>query len=133
MTPLKTVHLGTLDAEEYWRDPGLARLPALPDPAAERIVAAMDELLFPLCQPGDLLLTRHLMDPALADYLARIGFRLEHNRIPLDDGAGDSKATVFGLLQQADSGVVHELLGRVRGSRRMCAYGSILPPLWPSQ
>jgi hypothetical protein len=120
---MKTVHLGTMSAEDYWRDPGLARLPALPDPAAERIVAAMDELLFPLCQPGDLLLTRHPMDPALADYLARSGFRFEHNRVPLDDGAGDSKASVFGLLQQADPGVVHELLSDVQ---RVAPY-AVLP------
>jgi hypothetical protein len=58
MSASKTVHLGTFDAEAFWRDPELARLPALPDPAAERIVSAMDELLFPACQPGDLLITR---------------------------------------------------------------------------
>ncbi len=120
---MKTVHLGTLGAEGYWRDPGLARLPALPDPPAERIVATMDELLFPLCQPGDLLLTRRPMDPALADYLMRIGFRFEHNRVPLDDGTGDSKASVFGLLQQTDSGVVHQLLS---GVRRAAPY-AVLP------
>ena len=36
----------------------------------------MDELLFPLVQDGDLLLTRYALDEALADHLARSGFSL---------------------------------------------------------
>src|SRR5512143_1345868 len=92
----KTVHLGTFDAEAFWRDSDLARLPALPDPAAGRIVAAMDELLFPTCQPGDLLLTRLPMDASLADYLERIGFVFERNRAALDGGAGrEPPASIF--------------------------------------
>ena len=46
----------------------------------------MDELLFPLCEPGDALLTRYAMDDALADYLERVGFRFERNRTALEDG-----------------------------------------------
>src|SRR5690606_8096107 len=118
---------------------------------AERIVAAMDELLFPLCQPGDLLLTHYPMDPALADYLARIGFRFERNRLPLDvsardvgngarqqasatgtaanrlpprgGAAGGQGASVFGLLSQSSSGEIRALLD---GVRRVAAY-AILP------
>ncbi len=111
MPPPKTVHLGTFDAEAFWRDPQLARLPALPDPAAGRIVAAMDELLFPVCQPGDLLLTRWPMDASLADYLGRVGFVFERNRTALDDGAiREPPASIFEILQNAPFAMVHGLL-----------------------
>jgi hypothetical protein len=114
MSASKTVHLGTFDAETFWRDPGLARLPALPDPAAGRIVTAMDELLFPGCRPGDVLLTRFPMDAALANYLEQIGFVFEHNRIALDDGAmRESQASIFEIAQTAPPLLVHELLAGV--------------------
>ncbi len=140
----KTVHLGTFDAEAFWRDPELARLPALPDPAAGRIVAAMDELLFPGCQPGDLLLTRWPMDASLADYLERIGFVFERNRAALDEATGrpdrfsetcqvsspvildaavrEPPASIFEILQNAPSVLVHGLL---TGIERIAPYAII--------
>ena len=123
MPASKTVHLGTFDAETFWRDPGLARLPALPDPAAGRMVAAMDELLFPGCQPGDVLLTRFPMDAALANYLEQIGFVFEHNRTALDDGAMQPQASIFEIAQVAPPLMVHELLA---GVNRVAPY-AILP------
>ena len=37
---------GTFEAEAYWREADLAKLPGMPDRNASRIVEAMDEMLF---------------------------------------------------------------------------------------
>ncbi|WP_185602126.1 hypothetical protein, partial [Paenibacillus sp. 598K] len=100
--------MGMFDAERFWRDPGLARLPAFADRAAERIVAAMDELLFALCEPDDLLVTRYRMDAHHLAYLHEIGFRFAASRADLDDeseerheGKPGEEATVFDLLARS--------------------------------
>jgi len=99
MTALKTVHLGSFDAEAFWRDPELASLPALPDQAGRRIVNAMDELLFLGCKAGDLLLTRFPMQAAFVDYLGQIGFAFEHNADPLDSETIQERQTsIFDIL-----------------------------------
>jgi len=69
----KTV-MGTFDPETRWRDPNLARLPAMPDKDRESIVLCMDELLFPFCGPDDVLYSRCKIDPVLHDYLNGLGF-----------------------------------------------------------
>lgn len=66
--------MGTFDPETRWRDPVLARLPAMPDKDRESIVLCMDELLFPFCGPDDVLYTRCRIDPALHEYLNGLGF-----------------------------------------------------------
>lgn len=72
VTP-KTV-MGTFDPETRWRDPNLARLPAMPDKDRESIVLCMDELLFPFCGPDDMLYSRCKIDPVLHEYLIDLGF-----------------------------------------------------------
>ncbi|MDT3426273.1 hypothetical protein J2Z22_001799 [Paenibacillus forsythiae] len=69
---------GIFDAESFWRDENLARLPAIRDKDRERIVLAMDELMFPFCGSGDALLTRFAMEEAHKAYLASIGFSFRH-------------------------------------------------------
>ncbi|WP_025689052.1 hypothetical protein [Paenibacillus zanthoxyli] len=69
---------GIFDAESHWRDENLARLPAIRDKERERIVLAMDELMFPFCGSGDTLLTRFAMEDAYKAYLASIGFSFRH-------------------------------------------------------
>ncbi|RAR43292.1 hypothetical protein [Paenibacillus sp. MDMC362] len=66
--------MGTFDPETRWRDPALARLPAMPDKERESIVLCMDELLFPFCGQDDVLHTRCKIDPALHEYLNGLGF-----------------------------------------------------------
>lgn len=66
--------MGTFDPETRWRDPSLARLPAMPDKDRESIVLCMDELLFPFCCPDDVLYSRCKIDPALHEYLNGLGF-----------------------------------------------------------
>lgn len=70
----RSVYFGPLDAETRWRT-GPAPLPTVPDSAAERIVAAMDELLFTLCESEDVLLTAQPLLPAHHEHLQRAGFR----------------------------------------------------------
>jgi hypothetical protein len=111
---MKTVYLGTLDAEAFWRDPDLASLPALPDPRARRIVTSMDELLFPCCQPGDLLLTRTPMEPAFAGYLAHNGFRFEYNqKAPDDELTGERTGSIFEILSSAAPESISEIFDGV--------------------
>lgn len=97
----KVAFLGTFDAERYWRDPRWTRLPEINDPAMSRTVAAMDELLFPLCQSGDVLITRYAMNPALKDYLAQTGFGFYNNCQDLEPVSGlPDPASVFELLDR---------------------------------
>lgn len=71
---IPNIVMGNFDPETRWRDPGLARLPAMPDKDRESIVLCMDELLFPFCQPEDELHSRCKIDPVLHDYLNGLGF-----------------------------------------------------------
>ncbi|MGM1021801.1 MAG: hypothetical protein ACQEXV_14895 [Bacillota bacterium] len=96
------LYMGTFEAEVYWRDAQLASLPAIPERASSAIVAAMDELLFSFCQPGDALLTRYAISPVHRQYIAQLGFHPTVNERDLTDGteqAGNvSAASVFELL-----------------------------------
>ena len=79
---------GTFEAEAYWREADLAKLPGMPDRNASRIVEAMDEMLFAFCAAGDTVLTARSIDDAHANYLHTIGFQFNRNRFdlsPLDD------------------------------------------------
>ncbi|WP_408892210.1 hypothetical protein [Paenibacillus taichungensis] len=75
--------MGTFDPETRWRDPNLAKLPAMPDQDRETIVLCMDELLFPFCEPDDIHYTRCKIDPKLYEYLNGLGFSF-HNRYHFD-------------------------------------------------
>jgi hypothetical protein len=77
------VFCGTFEAEAYWREADLAKLPALPDRNNSRVVEAMDEMLFAFCDPGDTVLTAKCMNDAHADYLHAIGFQFTRNRFDL--------------------------------------------------
>jgi hypothetical protein len=79
---MSAVVLGDFDAEASWRDPELSRLPALHDPAARRMVQAMDELLFPLCEPSDSLLTHQPLSEELRDQLALLGVAPRYGSLP---------------------------------------------------
>lgn len=79
MTSGRRARLGTFDAERWWRPPDLAGLPAAARP--DGTVAAMDELLAGFCGPGDLLLTRYPLAPALHEGLGAAGFTFDHRAI----------------------------------------------------
>src|SRR5690349_19152821 len=88
MTP--RIFCGTFEAEAYWRESDLARLPSVPDRNSSRITRAMDEMLFAFCEPGDSVLTATRMNTVHADYLHALGFHFNHNRFDLfslDDGS----------------------------------------------
>ena len=86
------VYCGTFEAETYWREADLAKLPSLPDKNASRVVEAMDEMMFAFCEPGDGVLTAKCMNDAHADYLHAIGFQFNRNRFDLSPI--DEKGTV---------------------------------------
>ncbi len=78
---LRQTVMGTFDPETRWRDPLLSMLPRIPDPERDRIVLCMDELLFPLCGPDDILYTRCRIDDALLDYFAKLGVSFHHRSV----------------------------------------------------
>jgi hypothetical protein len=65
--------LGTFPAERAWAPADAASLPALPQLQPAYAVEEMDQLLAAVCRPGDVLLTRRALHPALRDYLAEAG------------------------------------------------------------
>ncbi|WP_171629793.1 hypothetical protein [Paenibacillus plantarum] len=69
---------GVFNAERFWREQGLSKLPQVADKQAERIVGLMDELMFSLARPGDYVLTRQPMHATHLDYLASIGFDFQN-------------------------------------------------------
>jgi len=87
---------GTFEAEAYWREAGLAKLPAVSDSVSAGIVETMDEMLFAFCSPGDRVLTAKPMDDAHVEYLHSIGFEFTHNRFNLSPVLEDSKSTSGG-------------------------------------
>ncbi|MEV6596736.1 hypothetical protein AB0M36_07700 [Actinoplanes sp. NPDC051346] len=85
-----TVHLGTFDAERWWRPADLAELPAV-GMSDGRSVASMDELLAAFCAPGDLLITRAPMAAGLTASLAAAGIDFTHHYLGPDvDAEGDT-------------------------------------------
>lgn len=95
---MTAVHLGTFDAERWWRPADLAALPAAGgiDGAAE----SMDELLAGFCAPGDLLVTRRPVAPVVAKGLAAWGIRPE--RHALGDGSPVPPSTTVESAIRAD-------------------------------
>ncbi|WP_261301689.1 hypothetical protein [Paenibacillus andongensis] len=106
MTSIKRIakiHCGTFDAEQYWREPDLAKLPGLADPENLRIVAMMDELLFVFCSPSEALITRKAMNQAHKQYLTGIGFRFENNSFDVDGELKQLNKSMLQLLAEADA------------------------------
>jgi len=115
--------LGTFNAEKYWREDGLACLPELYDAGAAKIVRAMDELLFPLCERGDVLLTRFKMDPAFKDYLNRLGFQFVSNNFNLEE--------ITAAAAGPGGGCIEELLNRKRRDPRLLEFLGPVSSLHP--
>jgi hypothetical protein len=67
------VVLGTFDAERWWRPADLATLPAAG--GSDGVAESMDELMAGFCSPGDLLVTRRPVAPAIG---ARWGIDFHH-------------------------------------------------------
>jgi hypothetical protein len=120
------IFCGTFEAETYWREADLAKLPALPDRNSSRIVEAMDEMLFAFCDPGDTVLTAKCMNDAHADYLHTIGFQFNRNRFDLsltnDKGTGRETEIAPTIFQRMVEEHVTERLQSV------CPAGARLEP-----
>ncbi|WP_159886784.1 hypothetical protein [Paenibacillus puerhi] len=100
---IEKIHCGTFDAEQYWRDPHLAKLPGLTDSENLRIVSVMDELLFTFCSPSETLITRKAMNRAHKQYLAEIGFRFQSNSFDLDGELKEQGKSMLQLLFETDT------------------------------
>jgi hypothetical protein len=111
------VYCGPFESENHWREPDLARLPALPDAGSSQVVQAMDELLFVFCGPDDRLLTVRRMNDAHVEYLNSIGFRFQQNTFdlyPSFDSHVQNPLNLFTLL--AERGHDEQLSGFLSGS-----------------
>lgn len=113
MTP--RVYCGTFEAEAYWREPDLARLPSLPDLHASQVVQAMDEMLFAFCDAGDCVLTARRMNEAHAQYLRALEFPFNRNDFDLwpvgdPDTTDGSRAAPSVFLRMQDDRVRGQLV-----------------------
>jgi hypothetical protein len=108
------VFCGTFEAESYWRDPNLAVLPSVRDPAASHIVSAMDEMLFAFCDHDDVLVTARPMNTLHLDYLRSIGFAFAHVSVESDGSTARSAEAVPGqaanIFEKMNSPSVHPRL-----------------------
>jgi hypothetical protein len=75
---MSAAHVGTFDAERWWRPEELAELPAAPGGVE---ADGMDELLAVCCEPGDLLVTRNPFDAGLREALAGGGIVFDHQTV----------------------------------------------------
>jgi hypothetical protein len=114
----RVVRLGTFDAESRWRPADLAALPAIGGSGNDPTVDAMDELLAGFCDPGDLLITRRLMSPAVREGLAGMGLRFDHLGLG-DPGPGPIERHV--LADQT-------MMNQIRGAT--IAPYAVLPETW---
>lgn len=74
---MTSIHFGTFDAERCWRPSDLAELPAVRT-GGDTVVATLDEVLTAGCAPGDLLITRRSLSPAVRQCLAEAGIVFDH-------------------------------------------------------
>ncbi|MBB3114190.1 hypothetical protein FHS18_006308 [Paenibacillus phyllosphaerae] len=114
--------MGTFDAERFWRDPKLAKLPSIPDPGMEHVVLAMDELLFPFCSAGDQLITRYRMNDCHIAYLRDIGFAFDSNQADLEVLEGGSASRIANLFDLVT------VTKRIEGIDRQLLEGAQLSP-----
>ena len=90
---MTAVVLGTFDAERWWRPADLATLPAAA--AADGTAESMDELLAGFCAPGDLLVTRRPVAPAVVSGLAARGITFRQHACPVP-AAGTMESALLG-------------------------------------
>ncbi|QWU13143.1 hypothetical protein SAMN04487895_11789 [Paenibacillus sophorae] len=115
---IEKIHCGTFDAEQYWREPDLAKLPGFADPENLRIVSVMDELLFVFCSPSEALITRKAMNPAHKQYLNDIGFRFWSNTLDMDGELKEQSKSMLQLLAEADSVEVAAMAAEAKAEAR---------------
>ncbi|MBK1809998.1 hypothetical protein JHL18_04990 [Clostridium sp. YIM B02505] len=108
----KSIYYGEFNAEKYWREEDLAKLPDIPDKQSENIVKAMDELLFILCDKDDALITRYKIDDNNIEYLKELGFQFKHNCTSLaeDKSKEEKNKNICELLITNDNSEINELL-----------------------
>lgn len=107
------IYYGQFNAEKYWRNKNMAKLPEIPNNQVENIIKAMDELLFVLCSEEDTLITRYKIDPLQREYLKNIGFSFLCNHIDLSEDASkeeQNKNICQILLERYDTSSVRKLL-----------------------
>lgn len=96
--------IGNFDSEIFWRDANCSKLPTFNDKQTTNIVAAMDEILFPLCRENDIIFTRYKMNEPHKQYLYDIGFRFKANTIDIEP---------LTLIQEASGKCVFQLLNEL--------------------
>jgi hypothetical protein len=120
-----TVYLGDFDAEKYWRDLDLIKLPSLEDQGSAGIILAMDELLFPFCQKEDVLITRFAFNPVLKAYLQTVGFEFKSNESDFQTEPAESQQTICAIIT-GNALKLAEFLKVIDGCRFFSSY-AILP------
>jgi hypothetical protein len=88
------LRLGTFDAERWWRPADLATLPAGP-PGDASAIAHADGVLGACCAPGDVLVTRSPMAPAVREHLAAAGISFTHHWLADSAPTGTAERAVL--------------------------------------
>lgn len=91
-----TVRFGTTTAEQHWRPSDLASLPALRDPAAERALLGMDEILVAASSARDVVITRREPPAAFDEVMRAAGFGAVRQVAP-----GDTEDSVESRLARS--------------------------------
>ena len=97
---MNSLVLGQFNSEKCWRGEGLARLPHISDCNTQTLIGCMDEMLFPFCDKGDILLCRYGFDPCLKNYLECIGCDFVSNKEPLEQCNDEASLNVFELISK---------------------------------
>ncbi|PUA34625.1 hypothetical protein C8Z91_34740 [Paenibacillus elgii] len=135
------VIMGSFNAESYWRDPSFSILPSLLINSLDSNIHNMDQILFPLCNKEDYIITRKCISAKHVDYLKTIGFNFKSNSKDLETNNCVPNDNIFSLLSSTSHTAYFERILRnnkllpyavIRGIRECCAkYGIFieLPPL----
>jgi hypothetical protein len=87
---MTSIHFGTFDAERWWRPSDLAELPNVRT-GGDAVVATLDEVLAAGCAPGDLLITRHPLSPAVLQCLGEAGIQFDHRAAGNIESSGNPR------------------------------------------
>ncbi|MDW3191294.1 MAG: hypothetical protein R8G66_02990 [Cytophagales bacterium] len=80
---LTHLHLGTFNAEYFWKPPNMAGFPSIIDPQSRNLIYAMDDLLALSASNQDYLLTRFGFEETHKSYLEQLGITFHSNIQPV--------------------------------------------------
>ncbi|MBP5221758.1 MAG: hypothetical protein J6Z35_01190 [Lachnospiraceae bacterium] len=108
---MKKVYLGSFNAEAYYAEEGYCRLPVFSlGGQKNNLFDAMDELMLPMLEKDDALITKYAVDKTFADYY---GSEMQHftaYSCMQAPNEGEPEGSIFHIIDQMrDENIVREL------------------------